>query len=391
MHANILYFQSGGPTSVINASFLGLVKEYRRQNIQGHVYVSRFGIDGLLQGKLEEIDIHNPPDILFRPGAYFGSARLRLDPDPQSAQALSVVKTLQDYAIDYVFPNGGNDSMDTAAKLSAYASFHHLSLRVVGIPKTIDNDLYGCDHTPGFATAAKFVANATLSIAMDDATYKQGRVNIIETMGRDSGFLAASSILASLKGYAPDYIYVPEVPFVLGEFLRKCVKTYKEKGRCLVVVSEGIRDKDGKLIATSSSREDVFGHRQVGGVSSYLASLLENQGIKTRAIELSVLNRASSFLPCLRDIEEAKGAAAFALNSSIQGQSGCMVCILREEGDEYAVRYQTRDIQDIANRVVYLPKRYISASGDGIDARYIAYCLPLIQGNATNLDENGLI
>ena len=388
---NILYFQSGGPTSVINASFLGLAEAYKKANLGGHVYVSRYGVSGLLENKLEEIDLDNLPDITYRPGSYFGSLRLRLDEDLDGPQAKAIINTLKQYNIGYVFPNGGNDSMDTAMKLCSYIKHSGLDIKVMGIPKTIDNDLYGCDHTPGFGTAAKYVVNATIAIAMDDLTYKQGRVNIIETMGRDSGFLAASSKLASLKGLGPDYIYVPEVPFNIKGFLDKAKKTYKEKGRCLIIVSEGIRDKDGNLVASSSAYEDEFQHQQVGGVSSYLSALLEKEGIKSRAIELSVLNRASSFLPSLTDIKEAKEVAAYALGEALKGKTASMACIKRKEGNEYQVEYTTLPIEEIANKVVYLPRHFINEAGDNITNAYIPYCAPLIKGNALPLDEDGLI
>ncbi len=391
MSTNILYFQSGGPTSVINASFRGLLDAYRRLDLHGQVYISPCGVSGLLDGNLEAVDINTLPRLDYRPGSYCGSLRLRLDPDPHSPQALSIIDTLRKYKIDYVFPNGGNDSMDTAMKLSAYIQTHGLNTKVVGIPKTVDNDLYGCDHTPGFGTAAKYVANAVISVALDDLTYKKGRVNIIETMGRDSGFLAASGKLAALRNLAPDYIYVPEVPFDIPSFLEKAKRTYKEKGRCLIIVSEGIRNKEGQLIATDSNRQDEFAHQQVGGVSSYLAALLEKEGIKSRAIELSVLNRASGFLPSLVDIQEAKAAAAFALESALKGETACMVCIKRKEGKDYEAYYQTESITKIANKVVYLPKEYIDEEGDNITDAYIDYCAPLIQGNAMALGEDGLL
>ena len=388
---NILYFQSGGPTSVINASFVGLCQAYMKRNLHGNVYVSRYGVSGLLEGHLERVDLDNLPPLDYRPGSYLGSLRLRLDPNPHGEQAIAIVNALREYEIDFIFPNGGNDSMDTTMKLASYIKEHRLSTKVVGIPKTVDNDLYGCDHTPGFGTAAKYVANAVISVALDDLTYKQGRANIIETMGRDSGFLAASSKLAALKDLAPDYIYVPEVPFDLPSFLAKAKKTYAEKGRCLIVVSEGIRNKEGALIAEDSSRIDEFGHSQVGGVSSYLASLLEKEGIKSRAIELSVLNRASGFLPSLTDIEEAKGAASFALESALKGESGCMVCVKRKPGKDYRIYYATEPIEKIANKVVYLDKRYINEEGDNILDSYIDYCAPLIKGNAMALGDDGLL
>lgn len=387
---NILYFQSGGPTSVINASFLGLIETYRSLGLKGHFYVSRYGVSGLLNGTLEEIDLDNPPDITYRPGSYFGSLRLKLEDDPNGEQALAIIDALRKYHIDFIFPNGGNDSMDTALKLSSLVAHHGLSTKVVGIPKTIDNDLFGCDHTPGFGTAAKYVINATVSVALDDLTYQQGRVNIIETMGRDSGFLAASSKLACLRGVGPDYIYVPEVPFEAESFLPKCKKTYLEKGRCLIVVSEGIRDKQGNLIVSSSSK-DQFGHHQVGGVSSYLAGLLRQEGLKSRAIELSVLNRASSFLPSNQDIQEAKEVAGEALKAALEGKSACMICLKRVNDSPYEISYEAVDIKEIANRVVYLPKEYINETGDNILDSYIPYCLPLIQGNAMPLGEDGIL
>lgn len=390
MNHNVLYFQSGGPTSVINASFLGLCEAYKRLNLQGDIFVSRYGVSGLLEGKLERVDLNTLPRLEYRPGSYWGSLRLKLDSNPEGEQARAIVRAIKEYGIDYIFPNGGNDSMDTTMKIASFIKAHGLSTKVIGIPKTIDNDLYGCDHTPGFGTAAKYVANAVLSVAMDDLTYQKGRVNIIETMGRDSGFLAASAKLAALRGLGPDYIYVPEVPFDTAKFLAKAKKTYAEKGRCLIVVSEGIRDRNGTLIA-ASNQADAFGHSQVGGVSSYLAGLLEKEGIKSRAVELSVLNRASSFLPSLTDINEAKGAAAFALASAIKGESGRMVCLKRKEGKEYRIAYQTEAIENIANIVVYLSKQYINDSGDNIRDAYIDYCLPLIQGNAMPLEGDGLI
>ena len=391
MSPNIVYFQSGGPTSVINASFVGLCEAYKKLGLNGNIYVSRYGVSGLLEGKLELTDFDKLPRLEYRPGSYLGSLRLRLDSNPSGEQALAIIDTLKKYSIDFIFPNGGNDSMDTAMKLCTYIKEHNLTTKVIGIPKTIDNDLYGCDHTPGFGTAAKYVANAVISVALDDLTYKQGRVNIIETMGRDSGFLAASAKLAALRGLTPDYIYVPEVSFDVSSFIRKSKKAYQEKGRCLIVVSEGIRNKDGTLIAADSSRVDEFGHNQVGGVSSYLASLIEKEGIKSRAIELSVLNRASSFMPSLTDIEEAKSAAAFALESALKGESGRMVCIKRKQGKDYRVYYQAEPIEEIANRVVYLDKRYINREGDNILDSYIDYCAPLIKGNAASLAEDGLL
>lgn len=388
---NSLYFQSGGPTSVINATFKGLFDEYLKDEDRGRFYVSPYGISGLIDDKLFEVKEGSLPKLEYRPGSYFGSLRKKLPIDSNDPLAIQIVENLKKNEIGFLFVNGGNDSMNTAYRLSCYAKDHKLDLKVIGIPKTIDNDLYGCDHTPGFATAAKYVANMVIATSIDDKTYLKGRVNIIETMGRDSGFVAASAILASLKGQKPDYIFLPEVPFSTPEFLKKVKRTYEEKGRCLVVVSEGIRDENGVLIATDSNSKDAFNNAQVGGVGKYLSALVANEGIKTRAIELSVLNRASSFLPCLRDINEAMEVSSHAYKACKEGKTGIMITLLREEGKEYKAKYGEMLLNEVNDKIVLLPKEYINDTGDNINPSYIDYILPLIKGNAIALDETGLL
>lgn len=388
---NVLYFQSGGPTSVINATFKGLYDEYLKDKERGEFFVSKYGISSLLNDDLTKIEENSLPKLEYRPGSYFGSLRMKLPLDSKDPIAIKIIENLKKNKIGYVFVNGGNDSMNTAYRLYCYAKENSLDLKVIGIPKTIDNDLYGCDHTPGFATAAKYVANMVIATSIDDKTYQKGRVNIIETMGRDSGFVAASAILASLKDQKPDYIFLPEVKFSTSLFLEKIKKTYQEKGRCLVVVSEGIRDGNGVLIATDSNSKDAFNNAQVGGVSKYLASLVSKEGIKTRAIELSVLNRASSFLPCLTDINEAMEVSSHAYIAAKEGKSGIMITLLREKGKEYKVKYGEIPLNEVNDKVVLLPKKYINDTFDNIDESYIDYVLPLIKGNAISLDELGLL
>ncbi len=388
---NLLYLQSGGPTAVINSSFAGLVKAFQKDKNHGHFYYSHYGVKGLSEGKLVEVDLEKVPILSFRPGSYTGSLRKKLPSDSTDPFAEKILKTLIKYQIDVVFFNGGNDSMDSAATLASYVKERNLPIKVFGIPKTIDNDLTGCDHTPGFGTAAKFVANSTIAIGLDDLSYEKGRVNIIETMGRDSGFVTASAVLASLKGIKPDYIYVPEVPFSIPDFLAKCKATYSKKGHCLVVVSEGIRDKDGTLIATDSIAKDAFNNRQVGGVGKYLASLIAQEGIKTRGIELSLLNRASSFLPSLTDIKEAEGVASEAYRCYQKGLTGVMVTLGRKKEEKYAPLYGTIALEKAKDIARTLPKKYINKAGDNISASYIDYVLPLIQGNAIPLSNDGLL
>lgn len=388
---NVCYFQSGGPTSVINATFQGLFDAYLKDDEIGDFYVSRYGITGLLENKLTKVEKENLPCLDFRPGSYWGSLRKKLPSDSKDPIVVTLMNNLKSNNIRYLFVNGGNDSMNTAYRISRYAKDYDMDIKVIGIPKTIDNDLYGCDHTPGFGTAAKYVANCTIATSIDDKTYQKGRVNIIETMGRDSGFVTASAILASLKGEAPDYIFVPEVPFDTEEFLKKVKKTYEEKGRCLVVVSEGIRDKNGELIASDTKEKDAFNNTVVGGVGKYLAALVGSIGIKNRGIELSVLNRASGFLPSLTDINEAKLVSSKAYEAAKASKSGIMIGLGRKAGKEYAPEFNEIPLENVTDRIVTLPKEYINETNDNILPSYIDYVLPLIKGNAIALDEDGLL
>lgn len=388
---NVLYFQSGGPTSVINATFQGLFDAYLKDKNGGDFYVSQFGLTGILEDKLVKVKEDSLPDMKFRPGSYFGSLRKKLPEDSKDPLAKTLMENLKKNNIRFVFVNGGNDSMNTAYRISRYAKDYDMELSVIGIPKTIDNDLYGCDHTPGFGSAAKYVANCTIATSVDDKTYAHGRVNVIETMGRDSGFLAASAVLASLKGEAPDYIFVPEVPFSMQEFLSKVKAIFEKKHRCLVVVSEGIRDKKGNLIASDASSKDSFNHTQVGGVAKYLSAILSEQGIKNRGIELSVLNRASGFLPSLTDIKEAMAVSRHAYQAAKKGHTGIMMALGRKKTLAYVPDYYEVPLEEVSDKVVTLPKKYINKAGDNITPSYIDYVLPLIKGNAIALDENGLL
>lgn len=387
---NALYFQSGGPTAVINSSFYGVLKEMRR--IHGaKLYVSPYGIQGLIDDKIFRVEDHQIPPMFYRPGAYWGSLRRKLPEDPKDPLAEKIVQNLLKNNITYVFPNGGNDSMDTCYKLNMYLKARNIDhIKIVGIPKTVDNDLPLTDHTPGFGSAAKFVANAIVSIAIDDLSYQKGRINIVEVMGRDSGFLTAASLLALLRGYKPDFIYVPEVAFDIEDFLAKAKKCYDEKGRCLVVISEGIRDKEGKLIS-ADGKQDVFGNNTMGGVSHYLSALVDKEGYKTRAIELSLLQRSASFLASKTDIKEAARCGQMAVRFAHKGITSCMVGMKRIENHPYRVVYEPVPIQDVVGKIVTLPKKYINASQDNIELSYLDYVLPLIKGKIDAVDECGLL
>ena len=388
---NVCYFQSGGPTQVINSSFYGLYKAFKNDLSHGKFYVSRYGVNGLLNGKLELIPSNrNFKDLLVTPGAFCGSARIKLTDDFSSPVRQSILKTLDEYQIGYLFVNGGNDSMDSASLIGKRVKKAKRDVKVIGIPKTIDNDLGYTDHCPGFGSAAKFVANSVITIGKDDLSYEKGRINIIETRGRDSGFLAASSLLAKKKGITPDFIFVPEVIFDVNEFLSKATSVFDKKGHCLVVVSEGIRDKNGNLIVSQKAK-DSFGNTQVGGVADYLSSLVSQKGYKTRGIELSLLNRAATFVPSLTDIKEASACGEKAYLFAKKGRSGVRVTRERAESSSYKINFSSVPLDKVANKEKKLPLSYLSKNKDNIKDSYRDYVSPLIKGERNPFDPDGLV
>lgn len=387
LEGNICYFQSGGPTAVINSSFKGLFDAYKSLKSDKKFFVSRFGISGLLTGSLEDVSGENFEKLILTPGSFPGSLRKKLQEEDPLLE--DIVRTLKDYDIRYLFANGGNDSMDTCRKLSKAMKHLGYDCKVMGIPKTVDNDLPHTDHTPGFGSAAKYVANTVLAIAVDDASYEKGRINIIEVMGRDSGFLTASARLASLRGFEPDYIYVPEAPFDLAREKAKWEKTFDERKHCLVVVSEGIRDKDGVLL--TAGNKDAFGNAQMGGVCSFLASQLEKDGYRNRGIELSLPQRCASYLLSKTDVLEAQGVGATALFMALDGHDGEMVTIERLSSHPYEITYGCCTLEEATDSVVRLPLSYLNEARDNIDDGYLSYVLPLIQGEVPAMATDGLL
>ena len=388
LKGNICYFQSGGPTAVINSSLKGLLDAYKKLKTKKKFYVSNYGIDGLIKGKLTDVSELDTTKLNYRPGSYTGSLRLKLvENDPNLDK---IVKTLMKNDIRYLFANGGNDSMDTCYKLSLLMKEKDYPCVVIGIPKTVDNDLPVTDHTPGYGSAAKYIANTVIEIAIDDLTYQKGRINIIECMGRDSGYLTAASSLAALRNVKPDYIYVPEAPFDVQKEVKKWEETYDKKGHCLVVVSEGIRDSKGTLVL-ASKQADSFGNVQMGGVANYLSSLVMKDGYKTRAIELSIPQRAGSILLSKNDVKEAMEVGKTALSLATKGKDGVMVTIQRDSNDPYTVSYSSCPLQEVGGKAVSLPLRFINKAQDNITPSFIDYVKPLIQGEVKSLDEDGLL
>lgn len=393
---NLLYGQSGGPSSVINASAYGVISEARkRSSIITEIYAMHHGIQGLLNEDF--IKIGDQPDsqlelLPHTPGAAFGSVRHKMkDWRVDETDYIRVIEVFKKYNIRYFFYNGGNDSMDTCAKIDEYCRHVGYECRVVGVPKTIDNDLPVTDHTPGYGSAAKFIANTLMEISYDNDAYPKGRVNVVEIMGRNAGWLTAAGALATHHGFGPDLIYVPEIPFDVEKFKKDVKKVYDEKQRCLVAVSEGIRGADGKLIATVGGRKDAFGHHQLGGIASTLIRIIENDlGISCRAIEISLLQRCASHLQSKTDVTEAIDVGSTAVKAACKGQSGVMVTIKRVSSDPYIVKYSTVPLNQVANIEFKMPRSMINEEGNGMTKEFIEYAAPLIEGGCKPVYRNGV-
>ena len=387
---NIIYGQSGGPTSVINSSAYGLIKEAKKhQDKIDKIYAMHFGIEGLLNEDI--IDLTSLQDdelkkLLTTPGAAFGSNRYKLNDEISDKEKYDKIISIFDkYNIHYFFYNGGNDSMETILKISNYAKKIGYKLNSIGIPKTIDNDLCEMDHSPGYPSALRYIANSVSQIYYDDKSYLSGRVNIVEIMGRNAGWLTAGTKLAELNGAKVDLIYVPEVPFSLEDFLNKVIEIYNKKRHCLVCISEGIRNKHGKLIGTLKEEEDAFGHAQLGGVSVYLAHLIsEKLKIKTRYFELSLLQRSNSIIPSCVDIKEAMVVGKKALLMALKEENTKLVAIKRISSSPYKVRYVSLDIDKVANKERTLPLKYINKEGNNITDEFLEYATPLIKDKKGN-------
>lgn len=389
LEGNAVYFQSGGPTAVINTSFLGVYETFMSYRETEKFFVSRYGISSLLENKLEEVK-GDYSFLRFENGAHFGSLRKFLPEEEDCEIGATLVDNLKKNNIRYVFINGGNDSMDTAYKVNRYCLYHHYDCYVIGMPKTIDNDLYGCDHTPGYGTAAKFVCNTLLTLTYDEYSYKKGKILLVETMGRDSGYLAASAVLTAVRGKRPDYIYVPEVDFDIDSFMEKAIRTYQEKGHCIIVISEGIKDKKRELVS-SKGKSDAFGNKIPGGVANYLAALLSEKGYSARAVELNTLQRASSYLLSMTDSNEAYEVGRTAFLSAYNKESGKMVALHRVSNDPYMIEYPLIDLSLSRREASSMPKEYINEAGDNIKDCFIDYVKPLIVGNAVALKDDGLL
>ena len=402
LYGNAVVGQSGGPTAAINATLSGVIKgafEAKEQGIIGTLYGMRNGIEGFLKENLVDLFkvFENRDDLSTleaTPAAALGSCRRKLKSHEEDAETYAkILEILRKYDIRYFFYIGGNDSMDTVLKLSRYAASHDYELRVVGVPKTIDNDLMATDHTPGFGSAAKFVATTVKEIIRDINVYTMDAVTIVEIMGRDAGWLTASAALASLSGEGPDLVYLPERVFDADSFVSDVRDRLKNHPAILVAVSEGIRFANGEYVGagTQSGAVDVFGHKYLAGTGKVLESIIKNSiGCKVRSVELSLTQRCASHIASLTDINESVMVGKGAVKSAIEGKTGVMMTIERIDGDEYAITVGCADISSIANAIKTVPMEYINADGNGITTAGIEYLKPLVMGELRIEYEMGL-
>lgn len=393
-----MFAQSGGPTSVINASAAGVFIEALGQKNITAVYGAANGIKGVLEENFYDIskeDMKELELLKYTPSSALGSVRYKLkDASVDDTDYKRIVEVFKKYNVRYFFYNGGNDSMDTCNKISKYMQKSGWDCNVIGVPKTIDNDLYGTDHCPGYGSAAKYIATTIMEVNLDAKVYDTPMVCVIECMGRNAGWLTAAAALAGVKGLGADLIYLPEVPFDVDKFVED-VKAVcaKKNNKCIAVVSEGIHDKDGKLVCelVGSVARDSFGHAQLGGVAATLANLIkEKTGFKTRGIELSLMQRCGAHLASKVDVEETFNAGREAVKAAVNGETDKMVCYARKEGDKYECEYKLLPLELAANTEKTVPLEWITNGGTYISDEYVKYALPLIQGDAKAPLEDGL-
>lgn len=383
---NMIICQSGGPTAVINASVVGAY--HRAVEAEGieHIYGGYNGILGVLKEEL--IDLQKQDSVMdglqFTPSSALGSCRYKLASDFNHEDYRRIFQVFEAHNIGYFFYNGGNDSMDTAMKLDKYAKETGYDIKIIGIPKTIDNDLQGTDNCPGFGSAARYINTSLLEAAFDCYTYSLKTILLMEVMGRHSGWLAASSALAIYNGEpVPDLIYLPEVPFSLEKFLSQVKEKFKEKEILFIVVSEGITDEQGEFfLAEQAQKNDQFGHKRLGGVSLYLQDVLEENICKrVKVINPGILQRCATHCVSGTDLDEAYWVGYRAVDYALQGNSGFMAAIKRLSNQPYQWDVRLVPLEQVANKEKKFPAEWIVPEGNYITQDAIEYMKPLIEGS----------
>lgn len=397
---NVIVGQSGGPTAVINSSLAGVYKTARDRGAK-KVYGMLHGVQGLLEERVVDLADHitNELDIELlkrTPSSYLGSCRYKL---PEIFEDQEVYKKifsiLEKLEIEYFFYIGGNDSMDTIKKLSDYSILNGSKIRFIGVPKTIDNDLAATDHTPGYGSAAKYIGSITKEVIRDGLVYDQQNVTLLEIMGRNAGWLTGATALAKSEDCdGPDLIYLPEVPFDIDKFLKKVKELLNKKSSIVIAVSEGIKLADGRYVCELGNvgdYVDAFGHKQLQGTATYLANFLAAEcGCKTRAVELSTLQRSASHMASRVDIDEAFMVGGAAVKAADEGDTGKMVVIDRISDDPYMSATGIYDVHRIANEEKLVPRSWMNKEANNVTKDFVDYIKPLIQGDYPPIMVNGL-
>ena len=379
--------QSGGPTSVINASAYGVIDTALKSGCITQVLGAEHGIKGVLNDRLFDMGLEDPEELRlmkYTPSSALGSCRYKIaDPAVDDTDYKRILEVFKKHNVRYFFYNGGNDSMDTCNKISKYMQSVGYECRVMGVPKTIDNDLYGTDHCPGYASSAKYIATSMMEVYQDAHVYDTGMVVVMEIMGRHAGWLTAATALASEYGAGPDLIYLPETDFDMEKFVADVKAIYEKKGNCIVAASEGIHYADGSFVSEAkTSVTDGFGHAQLGGLAAILANAVkEATGAKTRGIELNLLQRCGAHLASETDIEESFMAGKVAVENAVNGITDRMVGFERGIVDgKYACKTKLIPLDEVANTEKKVPREWINAEGNGVTHDFTEYALPLIQG-----------
>ena len=391
---NVLVAQSGGPTAVINASLAGVITEALNYDCIEEIYGGLNGIEGILNEQLIDLAEESQQTVRglrYTPSSALGTCRYKLKSEQDFAKLLSVFKA---HNIRFFFYIGGNDSQDTADKISSYAAANNYEMRVIGIPKTVDNDLVMTDHCPGYGSVVKYLATAVRELSLDhEAMGNHDLVSIVEVMGRNAGWIAAGTTIAKRRNMpedAPHIILLPEVAFNPEYFLAQVQECLKKNKYCLVVASEGITDANGNYVA-STNVQDSFGHSQLGGVGEYLQNLVASRlGVKARSCKIGHEQRAASHCSSLADSNEAFMCGQAAVKAAVAGESAKMVALVRGDTERYSCETTLVDLKDVANGVKHFPESWIADDKISISYQFNKYILPLIQGEVQVPFENGM-
>ncbi len=384
---NLAVGQSGGPTAVINASLAGVIAAAQKSQAVDKIFGMVHGVEGFLKGNMQELTDFSAQQLTLlktTPGAYLGSCRFKLPKEADSPVYQALFERLEQENIGYFLYIGGNDSMDTVAKLAKEAERRGSDIVFLGVPKTVDNDLVLTDHTPGFGSAAKYVATTVRNVVADTDAYDMKSVTIMEIMGRHAGWLTGAAALARrCFGDNPALLYLPEVPFDEADFVAAVKAELERRSSVVICVSEGIRNQAGNFVceAAADMPEDTFGHKLLSGAAAYLETLVrERIGVKVRSFDLGLPQRAASQSLSKTDVEEAFLAGCFAAEQAAQGQTGKMIAFRREQSEEYRITCELAEVELICNQEKLVPPEWLSASRTDVNDRFLAYIKPLIQG-----------